>query len=100
MTRVDIDFEGPVMEGLCTVTVTDPADSDEFHLDHADVEAARASGPQAAAELLGLVLENCGTATGDMLRAALVNGSPVAVDGEDVPHDVVRAALGAPAPGL
>ncbi len=100
MTRVEIVFEGPVMDNLCRVTVWDAADEDEFHLDQADVEAARAQGTAANGALLALVLDNCNPATGDMLRAALMNDSPVAVDGEDVPHDVVREALGAPAPGL
>jgi hypothetical protein len=88
MNTVEIDTHGPIMENLNLVTVADGYDSAQVHLDHADVEAAKAEGHAA---LIGLVLDNgCG---GDILRAALTNESPVAVDGEPVDAATLREAL-------
>ena len=88
MNTVDINTNGPVMENLNLVTVEDGYDDDMVHLDHADVVAAKEEGHAA---LISLVLENgCG---GDILRAALTNGSPVAIDGETVEASALREAL-------
>jgi hypothetical protein len=90
MNSVNIRIEGPVMENLGRVTIADDYDSDSFHVDFADVETARSAG---LASVLDLVVENCGSGA-DILEAAIQNGSPVSLDDEAVPVDVLRRAFG------
>lgn len=94
MNRVEIVTNGPVMENLCQVTVSDDYANETFHLDNAEVEEARKNGQS---DLVGLIAENAGDGN-DILRAALTNGSPVTLDGDDLSLDTLRLAMGGEAP--
>lgn len=94
MNRVDISIEGPIMEGLARVVISDNESTDTFCVDHADVEDRRREGPSS---LLDLVVDNAASGI-DILLAARDNGSPVVLDGADLDPEILRTALETPQP--
>lgn len=90
MNRVNVEFEGPVMENLCRITVGDDHDRGDLHLDNAEVEEARAEGPES---LLELLLDNADSRIVDILEAADLNGSPVIFDGGNLDPEILSRRL-------
>lgn len=90
MKIVNVTFNGPIMENLCSVTISDGVADCQFHLDNEEVENARETGPS---DLLYLVVENMDSDGLDILNAAVENGSRVIVDGADFPVARLRSAL-------
>jgi len=90
VSQVEVEIEGPVMENLARVTVTDREASDSLHLDWADVEEAEKAGVH---EILRLIIENAQSTIYDILDAAVVNGTPLTVDGKPVDLDVLATAF-------
>jgi hypothetical protein len=81
MNRVEITTEGPLMENLARITISDAFANDVFHVDFSELAAARA---EEAHRVLDLIAENCGSSSIDIIDAAITNESPVYLDGEDV----------------
>lgn len=100
MNRVTIEACGPGAFELAHVVIADEHARDEFNIDHADLAAAEERG---VGDVLDLLLDNCGSAGFDIVKAAAANGTPVSLNGEDVPESVLRDVLedeSAPAPAL
>lgn len=95
MNTVDIEITSPDHENIVVVTIEDQYDSDQVHVDFAEIEAARAKGPQ---ELLETILNYAEGTTFDILRAAKQNGSPVILDGQEISTDIIESAFSSPSP--
>lgn len=95
MNTVDIDITAPDHENLVVVTVEDKYDSDHVHVDFAEIETARAKGPQ---QLLETILNYAEGSTFDILRAAKQNGSPVILEGQELSADIIESAFSSPSP--
>lgn len=95
MNHVNVTLTGPVMENLYRVDVEDQYANASVHLDQADIEAMQAEGPSS---VMGLVVENIDGAGIDILSAAVANGSPVSIDGEDFSLEDLAVLLKPPAP--
>lgn len=91
MTPVEITLNGPVMENLCSVEIKGGEAGCDFHLDNEEVEEAREAGQS---DLVSLIVDNMDSDGLDILNAAVADGSPVRLEGAEVPHDVLRQALG------
>lgn len=78
------------MENLARITVTDREASDSLHLDWADVQEAEKAGMH---DILSLIIENAQSTIYDILDAAVVNGTPLTVDGKPVELDVLATAF-------
>lgn len=95
MNQVSVTLTGPIMENLCRVDVEDQYANASVHLDQADVEAMQAEGPSS---VMGLIVENIDSDGIDILSAAVTNGSPVDLDGQDFRLDELAILLKSPGP--
>lgn len=102
MNRVYITTVGPIMENLAQITVSDDYENDTFCIDYKELESAKEDGRVVPSlgqrNVLDLIYNNGGTDSVDILQAAVMNGSPVTIDGEDIPADVLKAVFNAPTP--
>lgn len=95
MNTVEIDITTPDHENLVVVTIEDQYDKDHIHVDFAEIDAARVQGPQ---QLLETILNYAGGNAIDILRAALQNGSPVNLEGQEISSDIIENAVSSPSP--
>lgn len=97
MNRVEITVRGPIMEDLAGITVADHFQEDQFCVDYADIRDYP-NPHDIQCGVLEIIFNNGGPAAIDILQAAITNGSPVYIDGENVPDNVLRSVFNSPKP--